>query len=135
MTGLTVVNFSHPLTDDQLDELRRRLDRGIDRVVDAPTHFDHGRPFAEQAAALLDGVDVAWETTALVVNLPSFGPIVAVVLARLHGLMGHFPTIVRLRPVEGAVPTRFEVAEVIDLNTVRIRAAQVAKPRGEYHHG
>lgn len=121
MTGITVVNFSHPLTEPQLADLRQRLDGPIDRVIDVPTHLDHAQPFAEQAAALLATVDIAWETTPLLVVPPSFGPAVAVVLAQLDGLLGHFPTVVRLRPVAGATLPRFEIAEVIGLQEARDR--------------
>jgi hypothetical protein len=33
--------------------------------------------------------------------------------------MGYFPPIVRLKPVAGALPPRYEVAEVINLQGVR----------------
>jgi len=42
-----------------------------------------------------------------------------VLLAELHGRMGYFPPIVRLRPVPNALPPRFEVAEIINLQAVR----------------
>mgnify|MGYP001335350054 CR=1 FL=1 len=42
-----------------------------------------------------------------------------VLLANLHGRMGYFPPILRMRPVEGAIPPRFELAEVINLQALR----------------
>jgi hypothetical protein len=45
-----------------------------------------------------------------------------VLLAELHGRMGYFPAIVRLRPMPESVPPRFEVAEVINLQAVREHA-------------
>jgi hypothetical protein len=45
-------------------------------------------------------------------------------LAELHGRMGYFPTCIRMRPVAGARPPRYEVAEALDLQTVRDRARQ-----------
>lgn len=126
MTGIVIVNFSHPLTNDHVDELRRRLDREIDRIIDVPADFDPAEPYGPQAKALVASAGLTpaeWQTLPLMVNLPSFNVIAALVLAQLHGLMGHFPAIIRLRPVHGAVPARFEIAEVIDLNSYRIRAA------------
>ena len=58
----------------------------------------------------------------LVVNLPGYAPAVAVLLAELHGRMGYFPAIVRVRPVGGAVPPRFEVGEVLNLQAIRVEA-------------
>jgi len=43
-------------------------------------------------------------------------------LAYLHGLMGYFPAVIRLRPVEGSTPPQYEVAEVINLQAVREEA-------------
>jgi len=33
--------------------------------------------------------------------------------------MGYFPSIIRLTPVEGSTPTRYEVAELLNLEMVR----------------
>lgn len=130
MTGVTIINFSHPLTEPQLADLAGELRGDIARVIDVPTHFDPRQPYAPQTEALVAGAGLApreWQTLPLAVNLPSFNAIAALVLARLHGLMGHFPAIIRLRPVEGSVPTTFELAEIIDLNAQRIRAAQAGR--------
>lgn len=126
MGGVTIVNFSHPLTEVQLAALAGALGREIGRVIDVPAHFDPQAEFAPQAEALVASAGLAageWQTAPLVVNLPSFNVIAALVLARLHGLMGHFPAIIRLRPVAGAIPPTFEFAELIDLNAQRVRAA------------
>jgi hypothetical protein len=33
--------------------------------------------------------------------------------------MGYFPTVIRMRPVAGSTPLRFEVAEIVNLQVVR----------------
>jgi len=43
-------------------------------------------------------------------------------MAELHGRMGYFPPLLRLKPVAGSVPPRFEVAEILDLQTARDEA-------------
>ncbi len=43
-------------------------------------------------------------------------------LVELHGRMGYFPPIVRLKPVAGALPPRYEVTEIINLQEVREQA-------------
>lgn len=90
-----------------------------------PTHFDHDRPFGPQADELVASVGLSseeWQTVLLVVNPPAFAPIAALVLARIHGLIGHFPTILRLRPVATAATTIYEVAELLDLQRARSEA-------------
>ena len=124
MSGVTLVNFSHPITSAQQAEIAAALDRPLDRILDIPTQFDQGRPFVEQTIALLSQVDIDWETAPLLVNLPAYAPIAAIVLAQLHGLTGHFPAIMRLRPVDGAIPTCYELAEVVPLDRMREAARE-----------
>jgi hypothetical protein len=45
--------------------------------------------------------------------------IAATLLAELHGRMGYFPTILRLKPIPNSTPPQFQVAEVINLQAVR----------------
>jgi hypothetical protein len=124
---MLILNFSHPLTEQHLESVRALVRGPIAGVKTVACQFDHEQPFAEQARKLIDGVGLSaeeWQTTPLLVNLPSLAVIAAVVLAEVHGRAGYFPPVLRLRPVAGSVPPRFEVAEVIDLNEVRNRARQ-----------
>jgi hypothetical protein len=47
---------------------------------------------------------------------------VAVLIAELHGRMGYFPAIVRIRPISGSTPPQFELAEIINLHQIRSQA-------------
>ncbi|HEV3384102.1 MAG TPA: CRISPR-associated protein Csx15 [Gemmata sp.] len=119
---MILINFSHPITSDQNEAIAVLAGQAVERVIDVPTQFDHSHSFSEQAAALVNNIGlsaVEWGTTAVVVNLPAFAPGAGAVLAELHGRTGHFPSIIRLRPVSGANPPRYEPAELIDLQTVR----------------
>jgi len=40
-------------------------------------------------------------------------------MAALHGLMGYFPPIVRLKPVPESIPPRFNVAAIMNLQSLR----------------
>jgi len=119
---MLLLNFSHPLTDAHLARIRELVGRDIERVIAVPTQFDHARPFDEQVRDLLAPVPLTpeqWQTTPLIINPPSLSPIVAVLLAEIHGRSGFFPTILRLRPMPGTVPPQFEVAELLNLQGVR----------------
>lgn len=119
---MTLINFGHPLTAEHLAAIARLIGQEVARTLEVKTHFDHRRPFAEQATALVDAVGLSpeqWQTMPLVVNLPGLGVIAALVLAELHGRCGYFPAVVRLRPSPGFTPPRFEVAEVLNLQQVR----------------
>jgi hypothetical protein len=127
-----LVNFSHPLTGEQVAQVEALTGLRVDEVRDRPAAFDHKAPFEAQVRGLIDQVGLeaeVWQTAALVVNLPGYAPGAGVLLAELHGRMGHFATVVRLRPVEGSVPTRYEVAEVINLQGVRDRARKERQRR------
>lgn len=119
---MILLNFSHPLTAEHLAQVEALAGDKIERVIEAPAQFDHAQPFGAQVEALVDSVGLTpqeWQTAPLLVNPPSFNLIAATLLAHLHGRMGYFPTVLRLRPVEGALPPRYEVAELVNLQAVR----------------
>jgi len=122
---MTLLNFSHPITPEQKAQVEQMSGQGVDRVIEIPAQFNHGRSFPEQAKELVDSVGFntnEWQTTPLLVNLPSLHVIAAAVLAELHGRMGYFPAVLRLRPVPNTTPPRFELAEIINLQSVRDEA-------------
>ncbi|MFL5624460.1 MAG: CRISPR-associated protein Csx15, partial [Ktedonobacteraceae bacterium] len=59
-----------------------------------------------------------WQTRPLLINPPGFAPAAFVLLAELHGRIGHFPSLIRLRPKAGPV-TGYEVAELLNLQSIR----------------
>jgi hypothetical protein len=120
-----LLNFSHPLTADHLAQLATRADHAVDRVVDVPVQFDVTVSFETQVRALVDGIGlspVEWQTAPILVNPPALNVIAVTLLAELHGRMGYFPPVVRLRPMAGSLPPRFEVAEIINLQAMREQA-------------
>ena len=125
--SLIVLNFSHPLTREQLAQLEEQTAQKLERVIEVDAHIDPGAPLAPQVAAMVERAGlspVEWQTRPVLVNPPSLNFSTAVLLAELHGRCGYFPPVVRLRPVPGAVPPRFEVAEVLNLQAVRDAARQ-----------
>jgi hypothetical protein len=124
---MLLLNFTHPLPLAQLDRLAEMAGRPIVDVREHMAQFDHERPFAEQVAALADAMGLSpeqWQTEAILVNPPALAPIATVLIAELHGRMGYFPAIVRVRPVAGSTPPVYEVAEIINLQAVRDAARQ-----------
>ena len=119
---MILLNFSHPLSDDQRAALEARLGKPLERLIVEPAQFDPQVDFGPQLEALMAGLPLSadeWQTAPIVVNPPSLNFIAALVLAELHGRMGYFPPILRLRPVKDALPPRYEVAEVLNLQAVR----------------
>lgn len=127
---MLLLNFSHPLTpahlariDDLLaDQTSRVFETREVLVRDVPTLAVPDVPFALQAVALADSAGLsprAWQTEPILINPPSYNFLTAALLAELHGRMGYFPPILRLRPVKDDLPPRFEVAEIINLQHIR----------------
>ncbi len=125
METLVVLNFSHPLTDEQLRQLEELTGRKVEHVIDIDAQIDVQRPMAPQVAAMADRAGLTgqeWQTLPIIVCAPSLNFSAVTLLAEMHGRCGYFPPVVRLRPIAGSVPTRFEVAEVLDLQAVRDEA-------------
>lgn len=119
---MILLNFSHPFTPEQKEQLEGILGQKIGQVIHLPVQFDHNAAYLPQLAQVMEKIPLSpleLQSAAIVVNLPSFNAIAAVTLAELHGRMGYFPPVVRMRPVEGAIPPRYEVAEVLNLQSVR----------------
>ena len=122
---MIILNFTHPLTSEHLARIEAVTGQQTARIVDAPAQFDQALDFVPQIEALADACGLTpaeWQTAPIVVVPPALSFIAVTLLAELHGRMGYFPACVRLRPIAGAVPPRYEVAEILPLNEVRERA-------------
>ena len=119
---MVILNFAHPLTAEQRAAVEQRAAARIERVIERQAQFDPARPFSGQARELAESVGLTpaeWQGTPLLINPPSLAPIACTLLAEIHGRCGYFPPIVRMRPVDGSLPPRFEVGEIIDLQGAR----------------
>lgn len=117
-----VINFSHPLTELQRKQLMELMEQPLTEVRDIPSQFDNNQPFAEQVSERVDAVGLSageWQSLPILVNPPAYAPATSTLIAELHGRMGYFPAIIRMRPVAGSIPPQFEVAEIINLQVVR----------------
>jgi len=127
--SITILNFTHPLTPEQLAQIEALMapvyagaGRSVARTIEIPAQFDIQEAFAPQVVALVDACGLTpaeWQTTPLLIVPPALNFIAVTLLAELHGRMGYFPSCVRMRPVPGAAPPRYEVAEILALNEVR----------------
>jgi hypothetical protein len=127
---MILLNFSHPLTDEQQDQIEQHTDETVDRLVEVPVQFDEERPFDKQAATLVDACDLGpeeWQQAPILIVPPALSFIAVLVLAELHGRMGYFPPCVRTRPIAGSAPRRYEVAEIMDVQAQRDAARQHRK--------
>lgn len=120
---MQILNFAHPITEAQLEQINTlAAPQTVKRVLTIPVQFDPAQPFLPQLDTLLSTIPLSTEelqTLPILVNLPSLNSIAAMLLASLHGRMGYFPGILRLRSVSNQTPPVFEVAEIINLQALR----------------
>jgi len=119
---MILLNFSHPLTPDHLQQIKALTGRRVERVIEIHSQIDPQQPLAPQVTALIDQTGLSpaeWQTLPLLINPPSLNFIAIVLLAELHGRCGYFPAHLRLRPAQNSLPPQYEVAEVLNLQALR----------------
>ena len=122
---MIVLNFSHPITADQKAQIEAITGSTVDSLINLPVQFDNQLDFKSQFEALISGIPLnaeEWQTKQILVNLPSLNFISALVLAELHGRMGYFPPVLRTRPIEKSLPPKYEIAEILNLQSQREEA-------------
>ncbi len=121
---MLILNYSHPLTPEQLTQIETLAGTPIEEVRTIPVQIDQAEPLEPQITAIVNSVGLSseeWQTRRLLINPPGYAPAAFVLLAELHGRIGHFPSLIRLRPKPGPV-TSYEVAELLNLQSIREQA-------------
>lgn len=123
-TIMLILNFAHPLTEEHRAQIETLAGTPIDEVRTIPVQIEQAQPLEQQVRGIVDRVGLSaeeWQTIPLLINPPGYAPAAFVLLAELHGRIGHFPSLIRLRPKPGPI-TAYEVAELLDLQTIRDEA-------------
>ena len=131
-SNILLLNFTRTLTDEQYRQIELALGKRIGKVINLPIDFGDARPYGPQCVAVAERVGLTnneWETLPIVVNPPGFVPGALALLSELHGRIGYFPAVVRLRPVSGSTPRVYEFAEIINLQALRDAAREQGKVR------
>lgn len=118
---MLILNFSHPLTSEQREQIETLAAASIENIYTIAVQIDQGQPLEAQIRTIVAAIPLTseeWQTRSLLINPPGYAPAAFVLLAELHGRIGHFPTLVRLRPKAGPM-TSYEVAELLNLQTIR----------------
>jgi hypothetical protein len=120
-----LVNLAHPVSDRDVSRLGQTLGEPVTEVRQQVVQLDPGAPFTPQVRVAVDNLQLdgpTWQGQRLVVHLPGLAPAAALVLAELHGRIGGFPPVLRMRRDEPY--SRYVFAELLDLQAVREQARQ-----------
>ncbi len=123
---MLILNFTHPLTDEHKAQIEALAGTQIDEICTIPVQIDQAQPLGAQITAVVEAAQLSsqeWQTRPILINPPGYAPAAFVLLAELHGHIGHFPTLIRLRPKPGPV-TAYEVAELLNQQTIRETSRQ-----------
>ena len=122
---MRILNFAHPLTPRQIDQITALTGAEPESVTEIRVQLDLEPEFQQQIIALVDSLGIStesWQSGGWLIALPSLNYAAAVLLAELHGRMGHFPAMLRLRPVVGTLVTEYDIVEIVNLEAVRASA-------------
>ena len=119
---MILLNFSHPLSAEQLLIAESLVSSKFTSIIDIKTHLDHQTSFPSQVKKLVGDITLTsqqWQNSKILLVPPSLSIISCILLSELHGRMGYFPAVLRVKPVPGSTPPVFEPAEVLNLQAIR----------------
>ena len=119
---MILLNFSHPLSAEQLLLAESLVSSKFTSIIDIKTHLDHQTSFPSQVKKLVSDISLTsqqWQNSKILLVPPSLSIVSCILLSELHGRMGYVPAVLRVKPVPGSTPPVFEPAEVLNLQAIR----------------
>lgn len=118
---MKILNFTHPLSQEALEEIRYSIGEDLE-VQPIAVDLDLQSPLVPQVEAILAQCELSsdqWQTESILINPPGMANCATILVAAIHGRMGHFPAILRMVQRDDR---KFHLAEIIDLQDVRNEA-------------
>jgi hypothetical protein len=119
-----IINFSgHPVLPGQQKDIGQMMHWPTPEIINVSlgnVAEDHN--FVSTIEKAVEKVALSpeeWQSTPIVVIAAGYSAVWSVVLAELHGRLGYFPDVVRLRPASTVSNEKFEVAEIMNLREIR----------------
>jgi hypothetical protein len=134
---MIVINYSHPLTEMQLTQLDELIGQEEVQLIETSVKYDDEIRFEVQTSMMLESLGLTsekWQSSSLLLILPGYAPASACILAEIHGRLGYFPSLVRMRRLTHPNPLQFEIAEIINLQGIRDRARSKRWTKRSKHH-
>lgn len=119
---MILLNFSHPITQTHLNQIENLIHIRPE-LKNIPVQIDQSLSLKDEIDRIVTSAGFTseeWQTVPILVNLPGLSVLSCGIVAELHGRMGHFPDVLRLKPMENF--QGYEVAEIVSLQKIRDRA-------------
>jgi len=119
---LPILNFLHPLTDAQRDQVAQAL--GVTEIEEIHILVQIGpdASMSDQIARYVDQVGWdgrAWQTRAFCVSPPGLAPAACALFAEIEGRSGHLPDYLWFERDPASAVTRYRLREVIAPESIR----------------
>ncbi len=109
---MLVLNLSHPLTDEQVAQIKGLSGQNTIVVVHNPVQIEHEKPLMPQIKAILDVALADYKGGSIIVNPPGLA-IAAVAVVRELQARGIEAQYIRMKPALRGEVRVFEVVELI----------------------
>lgn len=123
---MILLNFAHPITEEQQAQIEAMAQMTINRVIPIKTQLADG-DIAPQMTSLVESIDLSsaeWQSLPILLVPPGLTPAASCLIADLHGRMGYFPSIVAIRPKPDSSMPLYDATEIINLQALRDRARE-----------
>ncbi len=90
---MLILNFTHPFTAEQREQIQTlAAPISIEEIHTIPVQINQYEPLEAQITAIVNTTSLSseeWQTCPLLINPPGYAPAAFVLLAELHGRIGH----------------------------------------------
>jgi hypothetical protein len=119
-----ILNFSgHLVSPGQQQAIEKHMHWPSSSVVDVRLgNVPEDNNFAAAITKAIERAGLSreeWQTIPCVAVPAGYPAVWSVILAELHGRLGHFPDVARLRPTQPGSGEKYEVAEILNLRELR----------------
>ena len=121
---MIILNFSHPLTDYQKEQIRKKLSMPVSewkksKIVRVDCYINIDRSLPSQINKILDGLPAkVWHQHIAFVPPPIAHSAILIMIS-IRERCGYYPQSIRIKREKKSLPPQYVVAEVIDLNSFR----------------
>lgn len=130
---MIIINFSHPITPEQIEQIEKlyyeqyELTEKVEQVIDIPVAIQNDKPIMTQVNDLIRQFQAAitpaqGNDEVVLINLPGLAIVAAIIAVWLvdSGYFNYTPLVMRVAPVAGSLPPKFNVVELVEIEAITL---------------